>query len=217
MAELKFLSLGWGVQSFTIAAMTALEELAPVDLAIHADTTHEAEGTYRHAEKYTPWLESRGLKVVTVTAKRAELVREDWGTGSVMVPAFSLAPDGSHGQIRRQCTHDWKLSPIRQYIRGLMPPGRPQPMWSAGHQHGRMDPHASDVRQYPLVERRMDCVLWLEARGLDQGFALTTVSALGSVKRAGGQCRWTGAPVCPWRNADQGRCPVRFNQSSALY
>ena len=89
MAELKFLSLGWGVQSFTIAAMIALEELAPVDLAIHADTTHEAEGTYRHAEKYTPWLESRGLKVVTVTAKRAELVREDWGTGSVMVPAFS--------------------------------------------------------------------------------------------------------------------------------
>ena len=86
MAELKFLSLGWGVQSFTIAAMTALEELAPVDLAIHADTTHEAEGTYRHAEKYTPWLESRGLKVVTVSAKDTGLF---WSTHGVMIPAFT--------------------------------------------------------------------------------------------------------------------------------
>ena len=205
MAELKFLSLGWGVQSFTIAAMTALEELAPVDLAIHADTTHEAEGTYRHAEKYTPWLESRGLKVVTVTAKRAELVREDWGTGSVMVPAFSLAPDGSHGQIRRQCTHDWKLSPIRQYIRGLMPPGRPQPGYVECQQGISMDEwtrmRTSDVQyivnQYPLVERRMaraDCVLWLEARGLDvppkSACVFCPYHSLGSwkrLKRAGGQ------------------------------
>ena len=51
MPELTYLSLGWGVQSFTLAAMAALGELPPIDLAIHADTGHEAQGTYDHARK----------------------------------------------------------------------------------------------------------------------------------------------------------------------
>ena len=74
--DLTYLSLGWGVQSWTLAAMVALGELPPVDLAIHADTTHEAAGTYAHAAKWTPWLEERGVKVVTVTADNTEVVRE---------------------------------------------------------------------------------------------------------------------------------------------
>ena len=60
--QLTYLSLGWGVQSWTLAAMVALGELPPVDLAIHADTTHEAAGTYAHAAKWTPWLEKPGGK-----------------------------------------------------------------------------------------------------------------------------------------------------------
>ena len=174
----RYLSLGWGVQSWTIAAMVALGELPPVDVAVHADTTHEADATYRHAAKWTPWLEERGVGVVTVTAKRAELVREDWGTGSVMIPAFSLAPDGSHGQIRRQCTHDWKLSPIRRYIRGLLLPGQPQPGAVECLQGISLDEwhrmRTSDVKytvnRYPLVDLRMtraDCVNWLIRQGLD--------------------------------------------------
>lgn len=39
-ATLKVLSLGWGVQSWTLAAMVALKELPPVDYAVHADTRH---------------------------------------------------------------------------------------------------------------------------------------------------------------------------------
>ena len=50
---MKVISLGWGVQSFTLAAMVALGELEPVDYAIHADTTHESILTYRFAEKWT--------------------------------------------------------------------------------------------------------------------------------------------------------------------
>ena len=36
MPVMKIISLGWGVQSFTLAAMVALGELEPVDFAIHA-------------------------------------------------------------------------------------------------------------------------------------------------------------------------------------
>ena len=37
---LKILSLGWGVQSWTLAAMAALGEIPMPDYAVHADTTH---------------------------------------------------------------------------------------------------------------------------------------------------------------------------------
>lgn len=45
---LRVLSLGWGVQSWTIAAMMAEGELPMADFAVFADTKHEAAGTYAH-------------------------------------------------------------------------------------------------------------------------------------------------------------------------
>ena len=111
---LRILSLGWGVQSWTLAAMVALGELEPIDYAIHADTTHEAAHTYAHAHKWTPWLLERGVQVVTVKGNRTDVVREDW-SNSVLIPAFTMM-GGKRGQIRRQCTHDWKIMPIRKFV-----------------------------------------------------------------------------------------------------
>lgn len=64
---MKIISLGWGIQSFTLAAMSALGEIEKVDLAINADTTHERQATYEFAKRWTPWLQEHGLNVVTVT------------------------------------------------------------------------------------------------------------------------------------------------------
>ena len=64
--KLKVISLGWGVQSWVLAAMSALGELPKVDYAIHSDTQWEYEGTYKFAKEWTPWLEERGVKVATV-------------------------------------------------------------------------------------------------------------------------------------------------------
>ena len=178
MPELTYLSLGWGVQSWTIAAMVALGDLPPIDLAIHADTGHEPQRTYDHAAKWTPWLEERGLTVVTVKPVNQQVIREDWGIGSVHIPAFTLAKsDGSHGQIRRQCTKHWKLQPIRAHLRTLLSP-RPAPgaveCWQgiSLDEYSRM--RSSDVKYienvYPLVDRRMsrgDCIAWLQGKGLD--------------------------------------------------
>jgi hypothetical protein len=68
---MRTLSLGWGVQSFTLAAMAALGDIPPIDAAIHADTTHERTLTYQFAAKWTPWLEARGVRVVTVVSAQA--------------------------------------------------------------------------------------------------------------------------------------------------
>ena len=59
---MKAISLGWGVQSFTLAAMSALGELEPVDVAIHADTTHESKLTYEFAARWTPGRSRRSLR-----------------------------------------------------------------------------------------------------------------------------------------------------------
>lgn len=108
---MKAISLGWGTQSFALAAMVALGELPPVDVAIHADTTHEASGTYAFAERWTPWLEEHGVKVVTVQPPSAPLV-DQWG--GMMIPAYTATEKG--GQVKRQCTGDWKIDPIRRWL-----------------------------------------------------------------------------------------------------
>ena len=174
---LRIISLGWGVQSWTLAAMAALGEIEPVDYAIHADTTHEASATYAHAAKWTPWLEAHGVKVITVQATRANVVRESW-SASAMIPAFTTDNEtGSRGQERRQCTHDWKIMPIRRFIRTKLP-SRPRPgsvvsiLGISLDEWPRMrDSDVAYIRNsYPLVDRKMTraaCVAWLQDRGLD--------------------------------------------------
>lgn len=176
---LRIISLGWGVQSWTLAAMAALGEIPPVDFAIHADTTYEHESTYAHAAKWTPWLEEHGVRVVTVRGKRNDVVREDW-TNSVMIPAFTNNLSGDRGQMQRQCTHDWKIAPIRAFMtaelkrRGIKKtPGVVQSLQGISlDEWKRM--RTSDVKYidnvYPLVDLRMsraDCAAWLERHELD--------------------------------------------------
>ncbi len=50
---MNIISLGWGVQSFTLAAMSALGDLPRIDAAVHADTTHESILTYEFASRWT--------------------------------------------------------------------------------------------------------------------------------------------------------------------
>lgn len=201
---MRVISLGWGVQSWTLAAMAALGDLPKVDYAIHADTTHEMAGTYSHAAKWGPWLVEHGVQVVTVLASRSDVVREDWGdTGAVLIPAFStMHSDGKRGQIRRQCTHDWKISPIRRFIRSKLAkptPGAVQSLQgiSLDEFHRMRDSDVAYILNvYPLVEMRMtrtDCEEWLRAHDLEvpPKSACTlcpyhSLAAWKALKRAGG-------------------------------
>lgn len=144
---MKVISLGWGVQSWTLAAMSALGELEPVDVALHADTTWERQETYEFAAKWTPWLEERGVRVVTVKYPKTDAVRQ-WGQTGVMIPAFTAYADDvwlnvleleedeqgelietnherylahkagdDSGMLRRQCTQLWKITAMRRWLR----------------------------------------------------------------------------------------------------
>lgn len=115
MSEAAFsvISLGWGVQSFTLAAMAALGDL-DCRIAVHADTGWEHEATYKFAEEWTPWLRQKGLNVVTVKNH----LRDPYvpSQRAVYIPALTTDGKGSKGAIRRQCTLHWKIRPLRRVI-----------------------------------------------------------------------------------------------------
>lgn len=166
---MRVISLGWGVQSFTLAAMAALGDIEPIDAAIHADTTHERSATYEFAAKWTPWLEERGVRVVTVTPPDAVPVDR---YGGVMLPAYSATAKG--GKFDRQCTDNWKRKTIRRWLQANRK-RQPVTMLLGISRDEFWRAKDSDVKYiknvWPLLfdknMTRGDCVEYLTAHGLD--------------------------------------------------
>lgn len=180
-SPLRVLSLGWGVQSFTLAAMSALGELPPLDLAIPSDTTHERPATYAFQREWTQWLIAHGVPTIGVRPRHGAPLIDKWG--AVAIPAYSRTPrkgkPDKKGQVQRQCTQDWKIKPIRRQVRALMAergikvgPGRVE-QWIGFSQDEWDRARTSDVQyivnRHPLLERKMsraDCARWLLGHGL---------------------------------------------------
>jgi 3'-phosphoadenosine 5'-phosphosulfate sulfotransferase (PAPS reductase)/FAD synthetase len=203
---MRIISLGWGVQSFTLVSMVALKELPLIDYAVHANTTHEFSGTYEFAKKWTPWLEEHGVKVVTV---RNPQPPQELMSLKTDIPAYTFRPehfiesDGweetdiknengelitefhpeligksvfvkeSDGQLRRQCTGDWKIAPMRRFIQAHRN-GTPVEQWIGISRDESQRMKDSDVKyithRWPLIEKRMtrnDCIAWLKAHDLE--------------------------------------------------
>jgi hypothetical protein len=161
------LSLGWGVQSFALAAMSALGELPRVDVAIHADTTHEHDETYKFLCRWGYWLSERGIEIATVRAPNLLGALDEYG--ACMIPAHI---DG-RGMFSRQCTDNWKRAPIRRYLQAHRN-GKPVELWIGISNDEALRMKDSDVKyithRWPLIEKRMsrnDCAAWLKAHGLE--------------------------------------------------
>lgn len=167
---MKVLSLGWGVQSFTLAAMVALGELEPIDYAIHADTTHESSLTYDFARRWTPWLEEHGVKVVTIENPDVRVVTN--GRGGFNIPAYTFTPKGN-GQTHRQCTGAWKIAPMRRWLQ-LIRNEELIEQWigiSLDEFRRMKDSNVKYIsNRWPLVEKnmtRLGCQRWLENHDLE--------------------------------------------------
>jgi hypothetical protein len=178
--EMKVLSLGWGVQSFTLAAMSALGDVERVDFAIHANTLHESQLTYDFISRWSPWFEEHNLQVFTVKNPMGvlEILKKP---GQTHVPFFTLDQKGNAGQLNRSCTQRWKIAPMRRAIRAyLASQGTVNPKPGAVEQwigisldeFQRM--RTSDVKyitnRWPLIEKKMtrhDCENWLIDHGLE--------------------------------------------------
>jgi hypothetical protein len=168
---LRVLSLGAGVQSSTILLMACHGE-EQIDAAIFADTGWEPSWVYEHLD----WLErtasDAGIPLYRVSGGdlRSDALAnkpEAW------MPLWSTKPDGTSEQLRRQCTKNYKIVPLRRKVRELNGGSRRLVQQFIGislDEYQRI--RTSDVQYithvYPLIERRMtraDCVRWLSNRG----------------------------------------------------
>lgn len=163
---MRVISLGWGVQSFTLAVMSALGDLPKVDYVIHSDTTHERQATYKLASRYTLWLEEHGIPVITVKPDNAEIIDN---FGGVMIPAYVE----NAGILKRQCTDKWKRAPMRRWLQAHRN-GEKVEQWMGISLDEFQRMRESDVKYitnvYPLIDMRMtrhDCVLYLQRHGIE--------------------------------------------------
>ena len=124
MTQLRALSWGVGVQSTALAVMSALGELPKLDIIITADTGWERQATYEIRDFYQPWLENRGIKVEIVGGRD---IRQEGAHDHIHIPFWT----STGGPLRRQCTRDFKIRPIKRRLRELagfhrsLPPNPP--------------------------------------------------------------------------------------------
>lgn len=179
-SEVKILSMGWGVQSWAMAAMFAKGALSDPrpEFILHADTTWEHQHTY-DATWNAKWLTDHGFdyRCVADIEAAAEIETKP---GVTHAPLYTVShKTGSYGQLRRSCTHRWKIVPQRREIRRIMksrgikakPGAVTQYIGISLDEWTRMK--TSDVKyiklRFPLVDAKIskrDCIEWLEANGL---------------------------------------------------
>lgn len=179
--SLRVLSLGGGVQSTTLALMAAHGEIGPMpDAAIFADTRWEPPEVYTHLRRLTERLPFP-VHVVSAGDILQGILARRKATGGryASIPWFIRNPDGSKGLGRRQCTSEYKLTPIMRKTRDLLGVDRRGRVRAGAVEVwiGISTDEASrmkDARQrymvnrWPLIERGMsrdDCVAWLVLHG----------------------------------------------------
>lgn len=154
MTEYHVLNLGAGVQSTTLYLLSIEGRIQKFDAAIFADTQDEPgaeerrrglpdppESVYGHLD----WLDTLGGPPIlrrTRGCLSADLMRGENSTGQrfATIPAFTNSVEGGNrpGQVRRQCTREYKIRVIEQTIRrdllGLAP-RRPVPKGTVVYQY----------------------------------------------------------------------------------
>lgn len=181
--KLRLLSLGAGVQSTVLALMTASGELPRVDGAIFADTGWEPKRVYEHLDRLRGELSRAGVPVHVVSNGNLRADAIDPAHRYASIPYFVRNPDGSEGMGRRQCTSEYKLSPINRKVRELLgatppdfrrvPKGHHAEQWIgfSADEVGRVsdkDGVSYITKRYPLLDLGMDrraCERWLEVNG----------------------------------------------------
>lgn len=172
---LQVLSLGWGVQSFTLAVMSALGYLEEPDMIIHSETGFESIDTKSFKEKWTPFLESYGLKVTNIKPDISIMSKSN---NTPYIPAYSDYRKG--GQLVRGCSNLWKVLPIKRTIREeikkrkmkLLPGTVKLWLGITTDEKRRAKPYSVKYieSRFPLLElgmSRKDCINFLELKNID--------------------------------------------------
>lgn len=116
----QIISLGVGVQSTALYFMSSMGEIPRADYAIFSDTGKEGLGTYRYLNFLQQWkVNNRGIPIIVLRDKNLydDLLNKAVQKRFVSIPSFTINPDGTVGMLRRQCTAEYKIRTIDNYIR----------------------------------------------------------------------------------------------------
>jgi hypothetical protein len=184
----RILSLGAGVQSTCLYLLIMHGLVDPIEAAVFADTGDEPDEVYRHLE----WMKSLGGPRIDVvrqaeTSLGDSLIHGINSTGGrfASIPAFIDSGSSGGGIGRRQCTKEWKLTPIERWIKrvvlGLAPRKHVPKSQHVIQLIGiSLDESARAIRvmrnntdrwcsvEFPLIQRkwtRSDCLNWMKENG----------------------------------------------------
>lgn len=182
-AVLRVLSMGAGVQSSTLAMMSARGDLPMLDAAIFSDTGWEPAAVYR----WLDWLEPRlPFPLIRVRKPGPDLgehalavARGDRPLSGSTLPPWFLSPDGQHP---KHCNADYKRDTVTREVRrllterGIRPKGKPiVEMWigMSTDELERLKDHRRKyvAHRWPLLEVRLNrgaCLQWWEERQMPQ-------------------------------------------------
>lgn len=150
--QLRVLSLGAGLQSSTLAWMSARGDLPRVDFAVFADTGWEPKAVYDYLDWMSPQLpfpvirvkrDGRDLGELSIAAAAGDVAR----SGSPLPPWFTAEPKGT---LPKHCSKEFKARPVGRFIR--------EQLGLAPRQHGP---------KTPVVEQWLG--MTTERNGTDEG------------------------------------------------
>lgn len=179
----RFLSLGAGVQSSTLALMISHGELPPIDGAIFADTGDEPKNVY----EWLDFLESKvnfpihrigKEEALSESSTRIRTSKSGRTYLATAVPIFiKNAKTGKTALFRRECTAHHKIHPINNFVKKIVTPKRGQKnllvemlIGISLDEYQRMKPakYSWIQNKWPLVDLRMtrqDCINWMQKNG----------------------------------------------------
>ena len=136
------------------------------DFAVYCDTGSEPEFINKYVDYFIKYVDDKyGFKIHKIMHKEGlenhvlsnpkEPRKGNFYTSSVP-PFYTLSGEGDKGMLMRQCTGDYKTSPIKKFINSLVPRGEKYRMWIGisfdERSRMRISTYKKRVNFYPLVE-----------------------------------------------------------------
>lgn len=175
--EWHIISLGGGIQSSTMLLLAIHGLITPKPMcAIFSDPQWERPATYEHIKWLSEIGAENGIPVYTITWGniRDDMLNQEFGD-SFGIPFYVKSPTKNrYVQLKRQCTADYKIRPIAEMVKKLVPVShkRPACQWIgiSIDESQRMKPSRVKYmhHRYPLIEMRWGrdtCVEWLKEQG----------------------------------------------------
>ena len=180
------LSYGGGTQSTALLLMALKGEINGVipDYIIFSNTGWEPESIYNWVEKVNDYIKKEYGREIIITDGgniRTDLINAvQTGSRVASLPFYTLNEEGKKGMVRRQCTAEYKIDPVKRKVRDLLgykPRQRVKEivhMWKgiSVDEMQRMKPIPDKwiEAEHPLIDvvnmDRSECISYVENEGL---------------------------------------------------